>query len=102
MFRGNSRTYVGYVPKLPDDFAVAIDDLLLKLESYLAAHLGGIRETALIYHGQDLPELRIGIRSRQYAVNLVREGVSMASGARWAVLRGGRRRFSYRQTLIRI
>lgn len=49
--RVSSRTYVSHMPKLPYDLAVAVDDLLLNLEPDLAAHLGGVCEAALIYHG---------------------------------------------------
>lgn len=55
--------YLGHMAKLADDLAVALDDFLLELRSYLAAHLRRIREAALIHHGQDLAELGIGIRS---------------------------------------
>ena len=55
------RSYLGYMTEFMDDLAVALDDILLELKSYLAAYLGGIREPALIYHGQDLSELRVGV-----------------------------------------
>lgn len=49
--RVSSGTYVSHVPKLPYDLAVVVNDLLLNLEPYLAAHLWGVCDAALIYHG---------------------------------------------------